>query len=276
VEITTIENYKLLIIDIDGTLVGRGGRVNEVDKKAIKAAEAKGIRVVLCTGRVVPACRRILKELKLKGYHIYFDGALVADVAEQDELFVWRIEEGIVKKAVEFSRRNGNYLELYSSEHFFAEKSNWSDVIHKEYFGVTPQRGSFDGIWDRERIIKAEVVVRSEAEVEQYQRFKEEFSGLLHFSVARSPSFPDIEFINITQRRVSKGNATEKLAGYFGIKTTEIIAIGDGSNDIPLFEVAGFSVAMGNAREELKEIADYTTLSVEEGGVGAAIEKFLL
>ncbi len=268
-------NLKLLVIDIDGTLVDGGGRINEADKKAVKAAADNGIRVALCTGRVVRACRHILNELELDSYHIYFDGALVANVSGKDELFVWQIEDALVKKAVQFSRSNGNYLELYSSGHFFAERANWSDVIHKDYFGVMPELNSFDGIWERERIIKAELVVRDKAEAEQYRRFKEEFKALLHFSIARSPSFPTIEFINVTNRQVSKGNAMAKLAGYFGIAREEVMAIGDGSNDLSLLEIAGISVAMGNAREELKEIADHITSSVEDGGVAAAVEKFL-
>jgi len=269
------DNYRLLVIDIDGTLVDGGGKINEVDKKAIKTAEGKGIRVVLCTGRVVHACRRILEKLELSGHHIYFDGALVTDARSGEELFVWQIENEIVKRMVEFSRYNDIYLELYSSEHFFAERTNWSDAIHKDYFGVTPELSSFDTIYGRERIIKAELVVRDEVEAEQYQRFKEEFKGQLHFSIARSPSFPTIEFINITNKQVSKGNAMVKLAEHFGIAKEEVMAIGDGSNDVPLLELAGLSVAMGNARQELKEIADHVTLSVEEGGVAAAIEEFL-
>jgi hypothetical protein len=75
---------------------------------------------------------------------------------------------------------------------------------------------------------------------------------------------------------VSKGRALEALASYLGISLAEVMAIGDGINDIPLLSVAGLAIAMGNAPDEVKAVADYITLDVDHSGVAAAIEKFLL
>jgi hypothetical protein len=75
---------------------------------------------------------------------------------------------------------------------------------------------------------------------------------------------------------VSKGRALEALASYLGIPLAEVMAIGDGINDIPLLSLAGLAVAMGNASDEVKAVADYVTLDVDHSGVAAAIEKFLL
>ena len=75
---------------------------------------------------------------------------------------------------------------------------------------------------------------------------------------------------------VSKGTALEALASFLGIPLTEVMAIGDGGNDIPLLSSAGLAVAMGNASDELKAVADYITLDVDHNGVAAAISKFLL
>jgi hydroxymethylpyrimidine pyrophosphatase-like HAD family hydrolase len=110
----------------------------------------------------------------------------------------------------------------------------------------------------------------------QISIFKKEVDGILRFSIAYSPAYPDIKFINIVDPGVSKGEALKFLASYYGINREEVIAIGDGLNDIPLFEAAGTTIAMGNAFDELKKIADYITLDVESGGVAWAIEKFVL
>ena len=75
---------------------------------------------------------------------------------------------------------------------------------------------------------------------------------------------------------MSKGEALKALASHLGITLTEVIAIGDGMNDIPRLSLAGLGIAMGNAPAEVKAVADYTTLDVEYGGLAAAIERFLL
>ena len=92
----------------------------------------------------------------------------------------------------------------------------------------------------------------------------------------KSPSFPDVEFINILAPEVSKGRALEALASHLGVSLSEVAAIGDGTNDIPLFSLAGLAVAMDNAPDEVKAVAHYTTLDVDRSGLAAAVKKFLL
>lgn len=86
----------------------------------------------------------------------------------------------------------------------------------------------------------------------------------------------DIYFGNAISRYVSKGSALRDVIDYLGLKTDEVITIGDSFNDLPIFEVAGTKVAMGHAPESLKQIADWVAPPVEEDGVAAAIEKFIL
>ncbi len=268
--------YRMLVVDIDGTLIGEKRAISKRDKETLKKAKARGVKVSLCTGRVNKACRGIIEELELDGYHIFYDGALVSDPAGDKEIYTRAIDKSIVRRMVEFIRSNDTYLELYSSQRFFAERRNWSDEIHERFFGVAPEIVSYDGIWERERIIKAELVVRNTEEAVKAESFRKEFTESLRFSIARSPSFPDIEFINILNPEASKGEALMVLAEYLGVSLDEVMAIGDGSNDVPLLEAAGFSVAMANARDELKEIADYITLDADSSGVAVAVEKFLL
>ncbi len=269
-------DYKLLVVDVDGTIVDSSGAISNEDEKALSGTMAAGITVSLSTGRVIKACRKILDRLSLNGHHIFFDGALVSDPSRNDEIYCQPIESGLVKQAVEFARANDICLELYSEEQFFAEKENWSDEVHYKYFGVAPTITDFDGIWSRERIIKAEMVVREHEERIKSNLFQTEFNGRLRFSIARSPAFPKIDFINIINAGVSKGVALKAMASFLGISMKEVIAIGDGLNDIPLLETAGLAVAMGNAFPEVKRVADYITLDVNNSGVAAVVERFLV
>lgn len=269
-------NFKLLVIDLDGTLINRSGDISEKDRQALAQAAAAGVKVALSTGRVTRACHRIIELLSLDGYHIFYDGALVSDPHQNKEVYAWHIDKDVVRRAVEFSRKNETYLELYSSENFFAEKTNWSDDIHRRFFKVTPKIVSFDGIWERERIIKAELLVHNPEEAAKAESFKKEFNGSLHFSIARSPAYPGLDFVNIISPGVSKGAALKALVSFMDIPMSDVIAIGDGLNDISLLEIAGTAVAMGNAFPEVKAVADHITLDVEDSGVAAAVERFLL
>lgn len=276
-----MSDYKLLVVDVDGTIVDRNGAISDEDEKALAGVAASGIGVSLSTGRIIKACRKIIDRLSLDGHHIFFDGALVGDPSRVkdpsrvEEIYCQPIEGELVRQAVEFARANDIYLELYTVESFFAERENWSDNVHYDFFGVAPTIADFSGVW-RQRIIKAEMVVRDREERRKAELFQDNFNGRLRFSIARSPAFPEIDFINIINRRVSKGEALRALVSFLGISTDEVIAIGDGLNDIPLLEAAGLAVAMGNAFPEVKKVADYITLDVEHSGVAAAVRKFML
>ena len=110
----------------------------------------------------------------------------------------------------------------------------------------------------------------------QARSFRLHFDHSFHFSVARSPAFPDVEFTNVVAPEVDKGKALEALASHLGVSLGEVAAIGDGTNDIPLLSLAGLAIAMGNAPDEVKAVAGYITLDVDHSGLAAAIERFLL
>ncbi|UCG55161.1 MAG: HAD family phosphatase [Dehalococcoidia bacterium] len=270
-----MSEYKLLVVDVDGTIVDSNGAISYEDEKALTGVAAAGITVSLSTGRIIKACQKIIDRLSLDGHHIFFDGALVSDPSQEEEIYCRPIERRLVKQAVDFARANDIYLELYNATGFFAERRNWSDKIHYDFFGVESIITDFNDIWQRERIIKAEMVVRELGERQQLELFKKEFEGKLRFSIARSPAFPNIDFINIINPDVSKGEALRCLVTFLGLTMNEVIAIGDGLNDISLLEAAGLAVAMGNAFPEVKRVADYITLDVGQNGVAAAVREFL-
>ena len=273
---STKSRYKLLLIDIDGTLVDGRGAISSENRDALAKAAASGVKVSLSTGRVVIACLAIIELLSLSGVHIFFDGALVSNPTGSQEIYAQPLKAEVVKRAVSFVRSRNIYLELYSRDHFFAERENWSDEIHRRFFRVEPTFVNFSGIWERERIIKAELVVHTPEEKTEARNFQDEFADSLRFSIARTPAYPDVEFVNIIDPEVSKGKALKALAYHLGVQISEVMAIGDGTNDISLLSAAGLAVAMGNAPDEVKRAADHVTLDVDRSGLAAAIKKFLV
>ncbi len=268
--------YRLLVVDIDGTIVDRYGSISAEDREAISRVRGSGIPVALSTGRVARACRQVIEELALDGYHIFFDGALVSSPSADREIYVQPLSPELVQEAVEFVHANDIYFELFSAADFFVERETWATEIRRRFFRVTPTVVDFAGIWERERIIKAQLITASPQDVARAGAFHERFNGKLRFSYARTPAYPGVDFINVLAPEVSKGRALEVLAAHLGVSLDGIIAIGDGSNDIPLLAAAGLAVAMGDAPDEVKAVADYVTLDVDHSGLAAAVNRFLL
>ena len=268
--------YRLLVVDIDGTLLGKDRTISTEDKEALAKVRDSGIQVALSTGRVTRACLGILNQLSLDGYHIFFDGALVAGPERGEEVYVEPLSPAVLKEAIKFVRREGIPLELYSATHYFAERGTWSTAVHRQFFGTPPTMVDFTGLWERERIIKGNLVITTPEEAAKAAGFQRQFGNSFHFSQAMTPAYPGVVFINILAPEVSKGKALEVLASHLGIPLPEVIAVGDGTNDISLLATAGLGIAMGNAHDEVKRIADYITLDVDHSGLAAAINKFLL
>jgi Cof subfamily protein (haloacid dehalogenase superfamily) len=268
--------YKLLVVDIDGTLVGRDGTVSAEDKEALAQASGLGIQVALSTGRVPNASLSVINHLSLDGVHIFCDGALVSNPAQSQEVYVQPLDKSIVKEAIEFARASDIYLELYSATHYFVERETWATEIHHQFFGLEPKVVDFTKLWKRERIIKAELMTSTPQEVAKARDFYIQFDGRLNFSRVRTPAYPGVEFINVVDLGVSKGRALAALVVHLGVSMSEVMAVGDGVNDIPLLSAAGLAVAMDNAPAEVKTVAHYITLDVDRSGLATAIEKFLL
>jgi Cof subfamily protein (haloacid dehalogenase superfamily) len=268
--------YRLLVVDIDGTLVDRHGSVSPEDREALLDVRRSGLGVTLSTGRAVQACRGILEQLALDGYHVFFDGALVSDPEQGREVYARPVDGKTLVEMIEFARRRDIYLELFTATAFFIERETWATEIRRRFFDLEPTMVNFNDISPSERIIKAQIITASAEEAAGAKKFCEHFDGRLNFSWAKTPAFPEVDFINVVDPEVSKGRALRALASHLGIAIAEVMAIGDGLNDIPLLSIAGLAVAMQNAPDEVREVADYITLDVDHGGVAAAVKKFLL
>lgn len=269
-------SFKLLVTDIDGTLLNRQGSISPEDKKALTQARESGLQVSLCTGRSLTASLNVIGGLPLSNYHIFFDGALVSRTSLSEEVYVRPISKATVQRMTEFAHEQGIDLELHSTTHYFTERESWSTEAHRQFFGIEATIGDFGEIWEQERIIKGGLVTITSEEGAKAADFQRRFGDSLHFSQARTPAYPDVIFTNILEPAVSKGKALEVLASYLDISLAEVIAIGDGTNDISLLATAGVGIAMGNAHHQVKQVADYITLDVDNSGLAAAIHKYLL
>ena len=268
--------YKLLVIDIDGTLLDKRGIISDTDAKALARASAAGIRVSLSTGRAAKACTKILKQLALDGYHIFFDGALVLNPETGEEVYADPIDKELVRQLAEYIHRIEINMDFYSASQYFIERETWATEIRRTFYGLTPVLVDFTNLWRQERIIKGTIVVASPEEKARANDCYLHFRDRLNFSWSGTPAYPGVDFINVLAKDVSKGAALKALTDFLKIPLAEVVAMGDGANDIPLLTEAGLAIAMDNASAEVKAVADYVTLDVDHNGVAAAIDKYLL
>jgi len=265
----------LLVIDIDGTLLNRQGVISPVDREAVNRACQAGIRVSLSTGRVVDASRTIIEHLGLDGYHMFFDGALVVDPETGEEVYVEPIGPALLGEIVDFVRKNGVVIEFYSTTQYFVERENWAIDIRRKFFSLEPTITDLERVAEKERIVKACLPVRTPEETVKADLFTQRFGDRLHLTSTGTPAYPDETFINVIAAGASKGRALAELASFLKIPLADTAAIGDGVNDLSLLSRAGLGIAMGNASDELKAVADAIVPDVENNGAAAAIEKLL-
>jgi 5-amino-6-(5-phospho-D-ribitylamino)uracil phosphatase len=263
-------------LDIDGTLLDKHGNISDSDLQSIDKVRSKGINISLCTGRAAGSCKELLNKLSLDGLHVFCDGALVCNADFDFEVYVKSIGTDLLKRTCDAAAKYRLPLELYTSTDLFIEHETWITDIQRKFFGIFPREVNFNSIIGSERIIKGGLIISSPEEEARTAAFSQDFKDELYFSWAKTPAYPATNFINITAAGVSKGAALEALTGYWGLTLNEVMAIGDGSNDVSLLSRAGFAIAMQNAPDELKSVADYITGNVEQNGVSRAVEKFLL
>ena len=266
--------YKLVAIDMDGTLLREDKTISERTKNAIVSAREKGVTVVLATGRPIQGVSRYLEELDMyteKDYVLTYNGALIQKT---------KSKESVAK--IGLKGEDFHYLKKLSDElgvniHAFSEEQGLITPKNSKYTEVEADINkiqiheiNMDNISDDEVMIKIMMIDEPEILSEAMDKLPKEVYD--KYTVVRSAPF-FLEFLN---KSVNKGVGVEMLAKHLGVNKEEVMTFGDAGNDIHMIEYAGLGVAMGNAFDEIKEAANYITDTNDNDGVAKAIEKFIL
>lgn len=265
------KRYKLIISDFDGTLLRSDGSIAEKTTLSIRNYCDRGGIFVICTGRMLSSIMPEAKKLGLKGLVAAHQGSVIAD-----------IESGKLLRSVGFEREDAlkviNYLQsinarihAYTIDSFYVNYSDEYLSLYERVCNVKAARTDDFGTLFRDenfKVVKIVVMTGGEKYGETLTRVSDAMGE--EFYVTSSAD----ALVEITPKTHTKGAAVGFLSEYYNIPTSGIIAIGDNLNDIPLLECSGFKIAVGNAREELKEMADEIAPSNDEGGVGEIIEKY--
>ena len=257
---------------MDDTLLNDQHNISELNKSALAAAEAKGVKVVISTGRMYSSVGPYLQELALKGPTITYNGALVKRIADDKTLYHHSIPQNHASKIIELAKQKDLHFNLYVNDQLYVNKLGPEAKHYKEIANV-----ELNLIKDNlAELLKEETtkIVIVDEDTAKVKKLLKEFRTLFEAEVNIFTSKPS--FLEFTRQGVSKGSTLEQLAKDLKIKQEEVIAIGDSYNDLEMIDYAGLGVAMDNAVEKLKEKADYITASNNHSGVAEVIKEYII
>lgn len=271
--------YKMIAMDMDGTLLTTDKKVSKYSKAVLQRASDMGVKLVVCTGRIFKSAKSFAKIIGTKAPIVASNGAYIREKDRDEVIYSKPLKRNEIYKIIDISKEYDFCPQVFTSDTIFSEK-----LIHsaKSYT-----------IWNESLLEKDRINIHITDDI--YSIIDENLGGILKVFVVSNEedkllsfrkdlkSYGDFSIVSsfknnaeIMSEGISKGNAVNILAEYFNIPKDEVVCFGDGENDISMIKYAGLGIAMNNAIDELKEIADYITDTNDNDGVAKAIEKFVL
>lgn len=271
--------YKLVAIDLDGTLLNTNKEISDRNKKVISLAKEKGVKIIICSGRVYTGARLYAKQLGLTDPIIACNGAVISENIDGRVIYSNNLNIEDCLKIVEICNKYSIYYHVYAGDTMFTEKLGFTSLKYFEKNKQLPPEDRVDIVVVKSMVDKLNTIpdqvlkfVVVNDDIELLRKIRSEMEQITSIDIMSS-NYDNFEVMN---KGVNKGAALKKLSAFLDIPAAEMIAIGDNENDMTMFEYAGLSIAMDNGEDFAKEAAQYVTASNNEDGVAQAIERFIL
>ncbi len=268
--------YKTIVLDLDGTLTNSQKELSERNRKALIEAQEQGATVVLASGRPTYGIEPIAKALELKhygGYILSYNGGVIIDCKRGVAIYQNTLPEHLIEPLYSASKEADCTILSYDKEVIFAEQDCDQNryVAHEAFLNKMAVRRCDSFLSEvYEPLPKCLTVGDPELIIELEKSLIEQYGSQM--SIYRSEPF----FLELVPLGIDKAQSLERLLNHTGGKREEMVAFGDGFNDLSMVEYAGCGVAMSNAQPILRERANETTLSNDEDGVALWIETNIL
>ncbi|WP_419883342.1 Cof-type HAD-IIB family hydrolase [Peribacillus sp. B-H-3] len=269
--------YRLLAVNIDGTLLQSNGRLNKLTKEAIEYVHHKGVTVTLVTSRSFHSAKKVAKALKIDPMIIAHHGGYIG-TASGKPVFVKRIPEKLTLEIVQLLEKTSCQISLVHEKYMLGNRVDLPEnllgkaVLHHNEQNFYSQSfvDSISGELNNHPISPTKITALFHNE-----RDKRDIMKLIR------ELFPEVmlsghndQGLTILPKGVSKWNGILYLAEQLGVKRNEIVAIGDEYDDLEMIERSGLGVAMGNAPAEVKIAAKWVTRTNDENGVAYMLKEF--
>lgn len=274
---------KILFTDLDGTLLTDDKRISETDMRSIRALIDAGHKFVMTTGRPLTSVKQLAEQygfLEPGFFLVSFNGGLIYDCGAKKPILTRYIPVDEVKAIMDAAHARGMHAHTYSgdlvvSEYETEQLKTYCRLMKMDYVVVNDIRDYYGEF--------VNVVVKPPIKVNIITPF--EHSGLVDFRTEMRKTtegklfdvFSKPEMLEFSHMLSNKGAAVKFMADFYKVGIEDTIAVGDEENDCPMIEAAGTGVAMANASQVAKDIADYVTVNDNNhSGITEVIEKFVL
>ncbi|WP_425060235.1 5-amino-6-(5-phospho-D-ribitylamino)uracil phosphatase YcsE [Sporomusa carbonis] len=273
--------YKLVCIDVDGTLLNSKHKITKRTKEILLKAHKLGVHIVISTGRMYTDAEYYSNLIGVKSPVIASNGAFIKEKDHDKVIYKDVLGESLSLELLEIFRK-------YDITPYFCtpHKFYYGNIMFKLFYVATKILGrrsnklnmEYVFSWhqwqkvlykEKDDIVKCEVIYRDAGLINE---LRNELRNIKQLEIVDSSKHN----IEITRKGVSKGKAVAMLASLYNLKREEIMTIGDSENDLSMIEYAGLGIAMGNALDIVKQKADYITDSNDNDGVANAINRFVL
>lgn len=266
--------YKIVFIDIDGTLVNDEKVIPKENIETIKRLKKDGVEVVLASGRPYHSIEKYSNIVGATPYIIGSNGGVVVNFEDNKILYNANIDKSLALEVLKFIKQNNLFTAITMSGNLVLEKEMYS--LTKENRDELIEVDSLEDYLKNtnESIIKFSIMSDQKKDLEDA---REKMVNKFNLTITNVDTFvipkkyrkngENPFIIDIMQEYVSKGEAIKRLCKYLNFNTSETIIFGDGMNDIEMFELDAYKVAMGNAANRIKEMADNITKTNNEAGV---------
>ncbi|HHU72319.1 MAG TPA: HAD family phosphatase [Clostridiales bacterium] len=273
------QKVKLIVSDVDGTLLTSDRRLSDENIAGIKKAKEQNIKFTISTGRVVSMLDYYIKTLEITTPVIAFNGAVAWDPVSKETIYdipmdkeelyelldlckYYELDYGVMTMGVNYFSPNSFRIKRYQGYNEFA-KSHGMSIMEVDVFDE--KHSCIDGVKVYKLLITEKDSKKIKVMVDHLQSMK-----------TTGYTFSEPTLLDISEKSADKGFGVKRLAQYYGLKPEEVCAIGDYDNDISMLSYAGFSVAMGNAQPNVKEHAFYVTETNDDNGLAQVLNKYIL
>ncbi len=289
--------YKLVAIDLDGTLLNSYGEVSNKNKEAIQKAVQKNVEIVLASGRPIMSVKNLANEIGCNHYMICGNGAITYDIQNEQIIYNRFLEKAKVLQIIKICEENSIFYNVYTKDTILAKNLNFNVLFYHQENASKPEdkktritilqnieeyvknRKEEDylkiTICDNDKVVFGSII-RKLRNIKDVDVLDVEHMSRKIIKDGTDRISMQYYYTEITSTNVDKWQAVKDLAPKLEIKQEEIIAIGDNINDAEMVKNSGLGIMMGNSAPYIKEMADIVVSDNDNDGVAEAIEKYVI
>ena len=267
---------KLVVTDLDGTLLNQEKRVTEENRSSITRLREQGISLCLCTGRIYGSAAMISEELGNDFPIISCNGALIKDPLTNHSIYKYTMDNALAIEILDRLQRYDIVYHFYNENTVFSNKLAYAAKTYYDKFANSDMKRVDVVIQDdlRDRVDSANginkfILFTEDPKIKE--KITSDIIAIQGIDISQSSRYN----IEISGRGISKGHGLKKLKEIYSLESDEIFVIGDEMNDLSMFGEATYSVAMGNGDARLKEKAFYVTKANDQSGFASAVNRIV-